>query len=415
MNEKLFIEGGDKVFDGNEGHFEWPIITPEVEKVVLKQLYEDVSIYDKSGIFQVFEDNFAKYHESKHALLFNSGTSALLAAFEALNLDSDDEVICPALTFFATSSPLPYMGIKTVLCDCKDDGDINPNKIESLITDKTKALVITHMWGMPCDMDEILKICKKYNIALIEDCSHAHGAKYKNKTVGTFGDIACWSLQGKKIISGGEGGVLVTNNDEYYYRALLLGHYNKRSGNEIPEDNALHDYRITGLGLKLRAHPIAIAMAHEQMSHLDDWVNQKQLFVDKIKDGLKEIPYISFPDIKDKNPSWYAFTMLYDSSNSNVSREEFVDLLHSEGLSEVTIPDSTVLLNNLPIYKNYHKVIKRLREPKNPDPFDTSKFEVNKTYNSIIKMPIWVRPQDESIIDKYIQGFIKVHNNTINN
>jgi dTDP-4-amino-4,6-dideoxygalactose transaminase len=140
-------------------------------------------------------------------------------------------------------------------------------EIEKKITDKTKAIVVTHMWGIPCDMDAITVIAKKHNLRLLEDCSHAHGAKFNEQKVGTFGDAAVWSLQGQKTVTGGEGGILLTDDGEIHTRALLLGQYNKRCKQEIPRDHPLYQYALTGFGLKLRAHPLAIAMADQQFDH----------------------------------------------------------------------------------------------------------------------------------------------------
>ena len=105
------------------------------------------------------------------------------------------------------------------------------------------------MWGIPCEMDRIIEICNKQNIFLLEDCSHAHGASFQGRKTGSFGDAAAWSLQGQKIISGGEGGILLTKHKDIFSRALLQGHYNKRCKQEISQDDPLFQFALTGLGL----------------------------------------------------------------------------------------------------------------------------------------------------------------------
>ena len=191
-----------------EAKFDWPKITHEAESAIFRQLHESVSIYNRSGIFEEFENSFSNYHGRKRGLLFNSGTSAIYAMYEGLGLEPGDEVICPTYTFFATISPLMSTGARPVFCDCREDGNINPDEIIRKITQKTRAVVVTHMWGIPCEMDTIHNICSRYGLALLEDCSHAHGASFGGQKVGTFGTAAAWSLQGQKIISGGEGGIL---------------------------------------------------------------------------------------------------------------------------------------------------------------------------------------------------------------
>ncbi len=218
---KLAILGGSKTIKKKTPHFIWPPIDKEIDCSVIKQLHETISIYNKSGIFKEFEDAFAKYHKRKYALLCSSGTLAIHSMFVAAEFKEGDEVICPVYTFFATVTPLLFTGAKPVLCDIDENGNIDPQEIKKKITPKTKGVIITHMWGIPCKMDEIVKICKENNLLLLEDCSHAHGARYKNKIVGSFGDLAAWSLQGPKNVSGGEGRILLTNNKEFYYRALL--------------------------------------------------------------------------------------------------------------------------------------------------------------------------------------------------
>ncbi len=219
---KLAILGGPKTITRPAPHFPWPVITASVEMAVKKQLHESVSIYDRSGIIAQFENVFAKYHRKKFSLLISSGTAAIHSMFVGAGFKPGDEIICPAYTFYATATPLFHLGAIPVLCDSDETGNIDPNKIERLITSRTKGIIVTHMWGIPCKIDEILSLCRKHNLLLFEDASHTHGAKYKNKLAGTWGDAAAWSLQGQKIITGGEGGILLTDNQEIYYKALLF-------------------------------------------------------------------------------------------------------------------------------------------------------------------------------------------------
>lgn len=334
-----------------KNNFECPIITKDTKQAVLNQLEKSISIYDKSGIIAEFEDKFAKYHNSRYALLTNSGTNALLSIYIGAQLREGDEIICPAYTFFATVTPIFFTGAIPVLCDIDEYGNIDPKDIERKITSKTKAIIVTHMWGNPCKMDEISLIAKKYNILLFEDCSHAHGSVYKNKVVGTFGDAAAWSLQGPKTISGGEGGILVTNTEEIYYRALLLGHYNKRCKQEIPSTHKLSKYSTTGMGLKLRSHPLAVAIANQQFTNLKSILSARrknaQILIDTINSiqGLKLVA-----DLTHCNPNWYAMIIIFDADKFTISRENFVKMLANEGLV-IDIPDSTSPLNILPLFQ----------------------------------------------------------------
>lgn len=381
----------------------WPLLTKRSEQAVLNQLRKgEISIYNRSGIFKLFEDRFKQYHDRHYALLTNSGTSALHSAYEGLNLKPGDEVIVPDYTFFATATPLFHFGAKPVLCDCLPDGNIDPVTITQKITARTKAVVITHMWGIPCDMDEIMAICKQHQLALIEDCSHAHGARYKNQLVGTFGDAAIWSLQGQKIITGGEGGILLTNNEEIYVRAQLLGQYNKRCEQEINPQHPLFKFNTTGFGLKLRAHPLAIALANEQFDHLDQWLTYKRQYATYIIEQLNEISFLRMPTLSNKTPAWYALTFFYDETKSNCTIDEFIQQLHAKGLTEIERPKSTRPLHQLPLFKQTAEALPRFfKNNETPsEPFPVAE----KVYTTAIKMPVWARPEDKPMVEKYVQG-----------
>ena len=407
MNEKLAILGGPRTILPEKAKFDWPKITPEVESAVVKQLHESVSIYNRSGIFEKFENSFSDYHGRKRGLLFNSGTSAIYAMYEGLGLGNGDEVICPTYTFFATVSPLMSTGARPIFCDCRGDGNINPDEITRKITSKTRAVVVTHMWGIPCEMDTILDICSRNGLALLEDCSHAHGASFKGQKVGTFGTAAAWSLQGQKIISGGEGGILLTDSDEVFYRALLLGHYNKRCNQEIPTSYHLAEFSQTGFGQKFRAHPLAIAMANQQLTHLEKWIAQKTKYSRWFAGNLGDCSFLKMPECEDGKPSWYAFVMLFDEVAANgVKIEKFVDALYAEGLIEVDLPRSTCPIHSLPLFCSPEKAVPRLYQYQ---PYSEKNFPVaEQFYQSAIKIPVWAFPEDEDVVRAYIGGFKKV-------
>lgn len=406
---KLAINGGNPVMSKEEGRFIHPKITPEIEKAVIEQLNDTISIYDDSNIFKKFEEAFAKYHNKKYGLVTSSGTSALHSLYDAINLKEGDEVICPIYTFFATVTPIFQTGAKPVFVDCDETGNIDYTKIEEKINKNTKAIMVTHMWGYPCKMDKIREIADKYGIYLLEDCSHAHGGEYKGKKLGEWSDAAAFSLQGNKIITGGEGGIIITNNKYIYKNALLLGHYNKRCKQEISKDSTDYKYAVTGKGLKLRAHPIAIRIAYEQFKDLDkinlvkqDMVQIVKNTVDKI-DGLTlNIPY------EGSKCSYYALIIKYDSSKfNNTPIEEFVRALNEEGGVEFDKPGSTCPLNRLELFKNpsyffpsYDKILK-----------DNEKFQGADTfYDNSFKIPVWYNKDDEEIVIKYCDILNKVSN-----
>lgn len=399
----------------DEPHYVWPRITSDLEKVVVAQLHKSISIYNKSGILDEFERAFSEYHGKEYALLSNSGTNAIFSMFEGIGLKRGDEVIAPTYTFFATISPIVYTGAIPVFCDCDETGNVTAEEISKHITKKTKAVIVTHMWGIPCEMDKISSLCKEKDIYLLEDCSHSHGATYNGKKVGTFGDASAWSLQGQKIVTGGEGGIMLTDNKEIYYRAVLQGHYNKRCKQEIPSTHLLSKFSTTGFGLKFRAHPLAVAIANEQFSHLDEWIKQKQIFAEKIIKALSEYEFLKLPVYKNKQPSWYAFVMQYDETKSNgISIDEFCNALHVIGLKEVDRPGSTAPIHKYPLFIDLDEAMPRHYCKKNIQKEKNYKHAVS-FFNNAIKLPMWSFKDEEHIVDAYIKGIKSICNLVVNN
>ncbi|MCA9358097.1 DegT/DnrJ/EryC1/StrS family aminotransferase [Candidatus Kaiserbacteria bacterium] len=413
---KLAILGGSKTIEESGPHHIWPRITKSVEEAVVKQLHSTISIYNRSGVIKDFEDEFADYHGCRFALLSNSGTNAIFSMYEGLKLGPGDEVICPVYTFFATVSPLMHTGAKPVFCDCDANGNIDPAMIEELITQRTKAVVVTHMWGMPCDMESISSICSKNGLLLLEDCSHAHGARIGGRLVGTFGDAAAWSLQGQKTVTGGEGGIMLTNNEEVYYRAQLQGHYNKRCKQEIPSDHELCAFSTTGFGLKFRAHPLAVAIAQEQFSHLEEWLVQRQSFAERMSDVFGQFTFLRTPRTIECSPSWYAYVMQFDEFHAHgIDVELFTKAVLAEGLSEFDRPMSTGVLSNLPLFVSPELALPRLYPQSVRVESVNSYPAAERFYKNALKLPVWSFPDEGVIVDKYIEGVSKVASVVQNN
>lgn len=410
MDENLVIHGGKKIIEKNGPHFIWPIIDKKTEEAVLAQLHKSISIYDRSGAIQELEDKLRKIHGVKHALLFSSGTSALHAMFVSADIKKGDEIICPAYTFYATVTPMLFTGAIPILVDCDKNGNINPEEIEKKITSKTRAIVLTHMWGIPCEMKKIIEIAKKHNLLLLEDGSHAHFAEYENKKVGTFGDAAAFSLQGQKTLTGGEGGFILTDNDELFYRALLFGHYNKRCKNEIPKEHKLSKFSTTGMGLKLRIHPLACAIAEDQLNKMPDILSGRQKTYERFLNELSNLPGIEFPELNpNTKPSWYALIIKYHSEELNgLNINDFYQALKSEGCLELDIPNSTSPLNYHPLFQTPSELFKDYNSEIKYKIGDFPKSE--KFFSRILKLPVWHRPEDKEIVELYIKAFKKVIN-----
>ena len=405
--QELAILGGKPLIENNEGKFIHPKITQNIVDEVTAQLKDTISIYNDSNIFKEFESNFCKYHNKKYGLVTSSGTAALHSLFDSINLKKGDEVICPIYTFYATVSPIFQTGATPIFVDCDETGNIDYTKIEEKITKKTKAIMVVHMWGYPAKMDEIRKIANKYDLYLFEDCSHAHGGSYKDKHLGEWGDAAAFSLQGNKIITGGEGGILITNDKSIYKNALLLGHYNKRCKQEIDKDSTDYKYAVTGKGLKLRAHPLAIRIANTMFKDLNNIHRFKKCYSEMFQQCIDEIDGLSYViPYEDSDCAYYAFILNFDESKFKVNKEDFVKALIAEGCVEADIPNSTTVLSKFPLFTSPEYFFPSYNGIKIKGSFENAeKFD-----KEIIKLPVWYTEEDWLIVYKYCEAIKKVAN-----
>jgi dTDP-4-amino-4,6-dideoxygalactose transaminase len=228
-----------------------------------------------------FEKDFAKYCGANHAVGFNSGTSAEHIALLMLDVKPGDEVITTPMTFVATSWAISYCGAKPVYVDIDDATfNIDPKKIEAAITPRTKAILPVHLYGLPFEIDPILEICRKHKLPLVEDACQSHGAKYKGKTVGTFGEMSCFSFYpGKNLGAAGEGGALVTNSEAYAKRARSL----REHGSTVRyyHDEIGYNYRMEG---------IQGAVLGVKLPHLPTWTQGRQRVAKRYQELLAGTP-----------------------------------------------------------------------------------------------------------------------------
>lgn len=213
-----------------------------------------------------FDKEFAEFLGVKYASGVNNGTSALHAAMLALGIGKGDEVIVPANTFVATAWAVTYTGATPVFADCtKDTWEIDPDSVESRITDKTKAIIGVYLYGQPFDFGRIKKIADKYNLSVVEDCAQAHGAEFEGKKVGTLGEMGCFSFYpGKNLYAFGEGGSVTTNNKEYI-----------DSINVIKEQGSRQRYYHERVGYNYRLEGIQGAVLSVSLRYLPKWTERR--------------------------------------------------------------------------------------------------------------------------------------------
>ena len=245
-----------------------------------------------------FEKAFAEYCDSKYCVGVGNGLDALFLALKALGVGGGDEVIVPSNTYIATALAVTYVGATPVFVEPDiRTFNIDPSRIEEAITEKTKAIMPVHLYGQPCDMDPIMEIAKKYGLFVVEDCAQAHGATYKGKVIGSFGDAAGFSFYpGKNLGALGDAGATVTNDEELAKKVRALGNYGS-------------DYKYHHIfkGNNSRLDELQAAFLAAKLPHLNRMNEERRRIAQKYIDGIKNeeviLPYV--PEYA--NPVWHIF------------------------------------------------------------------------------------------------------------
>jgi dTDP-4-amino-4,6-dideoxygalactose transaminase len=330
MERQLALFGGTPAVSAERPR--WPIIgEEEIASVVQVLLSGSLSIVGRTGIVERFEDEVQTYFGRRHALSMSSGTAALHAACFAVGGGPGAEILTPSYTWMSAITAILHGNSVPVFCDVAPGTfHIDPEEIRRKATPRTKAVIVCHTWGIPADMDAILAAAREVGIAVIEDCSHAQGGRYKGRLLGTLGDVGCFSLQGSKAIVAGEGGVLITDDRLLYERALLPGHHDVRLAEELSLPETL-PFVETGAYWKYRAVPLSMAVAHAQLRHLDEWNATRQVNVDRLEAGLRDLPFLAFPLLAEgSRRGFYGGPARYTGDLQRVSAETLRAALAAE-------------------------------------------------------------------------------------
>jgi len=389
MSDNLAVNGGSKAITlDQEEALRWPIFTEEDELAVLDVMRKnETSLSDEP---MKLENEFSEYLGAEFALAEVNGTSALYAALFVLGIGPGDEVICPSYTYWASAMPAATLGAKVIFCEVYPDSlDMDVEDFRSKITSKTKAVIPVHLWGAPCEMDEILAVAGKNNIAVIEDACHAHGAEYKGRKAGTIGDFGIFSFQASKNLPGGEGGMLITNNKESLYRATTLGHYRRAA--DLPDEYS--QYQHTCLGFKHRMSPLHAAITRVQLKTLDKKNRIRKNNIEKLLEALEELPgfHIYWPPSHIRRV-YYENDVVYRGEETGVSIEQLIKMMEAEGA--VIRRDRYPLLHQQPYF---------VERGSNPNDLPVTR-EINE---HILALPTF--PGDDgSLVNQYIDAFRKI-------
>jgi perosamine synthetase len=288
-----------------------------------------------------FENEFSKYSECKYGVAVSNGTVAIHLALIALGIGAGDEVIVPDLTFAATINTVLHANATPVIVDVEENSwCIDPKEIEKAITPKTKAIIPVHIYGQSCDMGAIMKIAKKHNLKVIEDCAEAHGAMYGGKKVGSFGDIGCFSFFGNKVITTGEGGMCVTNNLELDEKMRVLRDHGMSKTKRYWHDVIGYNYRMTNL-------QAAIGLA--QLERIEEIHKNRKMYEENYKEILDPKSFTFQQDIENRTRITWLVSVLLDES---INREEYIKELKTKGIDGRPF---FYPLSDMEIYKPYCK------------------------------------------------------------
>ena len=337
-----------------------PVLEPSIGKEEIKNVLKAVKsgwVSSKGEFIEKFEKEFADYHQVKEAVSTSNGTTALHLALKSLGIKKGDEVLVPVLTFAATANAIIYCNAKPVFVDIHPKyWCIDPQKIEDKITEKTRAIIPVHIYGHPCDMDWIMDIAEDYGFYVVEDAAEAHGAEYKGKKVGTFGDISCFSFYGNKIITTGEGGMCITNNEELAEKMRILRDHGMRLDKKYWHDKIGFNYRMTNL---------QAALGVAQLKKLDKFVNKKRKIAKIYRENLYKLQEKKkiklHPEMSWAKCIYWTYSILI----KNKSRDELIEYLYHR---DVDTRPFFYPLNIMPPYK---------REEKYPNAYKISKEGLN--------------------------------------
>ena len=402
---KPAILGGEKAITLDQTNANrWPVITQEDEQAVLDILHSgELSINPVVG---KLEDDYKKLTGRSFALTHNNGTSAILAGLHALGIKPMDEVIVPSATWWSSVMPILHCGGIPVFAELEGDClGLDPEDVERKITQRTKAIVVVHLFGMPSKMDELQAVADKHGLKILEDASHAHGATYKGKPIGSFGDVSIFSMQGNKLVPSGEGGVLLCDSQELYESAIRLGHYERLLG--LESENRY--FAATGFGFKFRMAPMSAALARTQLKHLaarNKKRNDNCIYLSEKLATCGIEPFLA-PD--DVTRVYFEFLVRYDEESIGLPINDLANALQAEG-ALVAAPRYP-LLHQQPVFTHgvWSKIARLPATKENPlhlyDPADLPTTTLGN--GSLLKLPAFPSATTE-LLDQYAEAFSKV-------
>ncbi len=341
-----------------------------------------------------FEEKFNDYIGSQYSVAVNSCTAALHLALKVIGIVEGDEVIVPSTTFVATAEVVNYFKAKPVLVDVDPETHlIDVSKVEEKITRKTKAIIPVHFSGQPADMDEILELANRYSLFVIEDAAHALPAWYKERKIGTIGDLTCFSFYATKTLVTGEGGMVTTENDEWAekIRVLRLHGISKDAWKRYSKDGTW-EYDVLENGYKYNMTDINAALGLTQLGKLEWMLEKRKEIAKKYNNAFKNLEEVILYKVKeDRETSWHLYPLKLNLDALKITRNEFIEKLKERGIG--------TSVHFIPLYRfsYYSKFGYKIEE------FPNSEW----IFERVVSLPIFPGMTNEEI-DYVIENVVEI-------
>lgn len=334
-----------------------------------------------------FEEQVADYVEARYAVAVNSGTAGLHIAMYGCGIKPGDEVLVTPMTFAASSNAILYMGAVPVFVDIEETTyNIDVNKIEEKITDKTRAIVAVDFTGQPADLERLRYLAKKYHLKFIEDAAHALGSEYQGRKVGSFADATIFSFHPVKPITTAEGGMVTTNDSEIYSRMMMFrSHGITRDMNYLQnKDEGSWYYEQQALGFNYRLTDLQAALGSSQLNRIDSFINKRREIAKIYDEAFKDEESLILPYQEENRKSgWHLYIIRINPQKLKADRKQIFEALQAENIG--------VNVHYIPVY--YHPYYKNLGYAKGLCPI------AEKVYENIITIPLFPKMSQEDVND----------------
>ncbi len=332
-----------------------------------------------------FEREFAAMVGTQHAVAVNSCTAALHLALEAAGLREGDEVLVPTMTFAATAEVVIYFKARPVLIDCVQDTlNMDTDRIEEAITDKTRAIIPTHFAGHPCEMERIKSIARIHGLNVIEDAAHALPARYQGKPVGSIADSTCFSFYATKNITTGEGGMVTTDNAEWAARIRMMSLHglSRDAWNRYSAEGSWY-YEILSPGFKYNLTDMAAALGLAQLKKCDRFWKARERYAALYHEGFQDLPEVICPNAAPHvQHAWHLYVIQLDLDRLRITRNEFIRRLQQAGIG--------CSVHFIPLHLHpYYRDTWCYR----PDDLPVS----NKVFQSILSLPLYSKMAEADV------------------